>query len=188
MSQYKFGGVIKRLEVEKSTGTLVCVGEDNLFGRVYFVDGNPKAARCGDLQGMEALQLLDDARLVSVKFHDGAKLIKTDTDDKGIDGFETDDSEPVAGDVVDTGTISASEIDSMTDSTETNPRLEARLSAPLREVLSEELVEYVGPVAQMIVSGLEANITVMEALQLLAAEIGDRELARQFVEKVRQKI
>ena len=43
MSNPKFASVLKRLERDGSTGTLVCVGEDSMFGRVYLVDGKPPA-------------------------------------------------------------------------------------------------------------------------------------------------
>jgi hypothetical protein len=186
MSKVDFDSVLKRIEIDRNTGTLVCVGEENLFGRVYLEDGKPRAARCGNLQGSDALQQLSDAVLVSAKFHDGAKLIKFDAEDAGIEGFSTGDAAPVAGEVG--GSMSASEIDALTDSTETDPKLEKTLSAPVRDIMTQELVEYVGPVAQMVVGGLEDDITIMDALKLLGLEIGDRDQARQFVEKVRLRL
>jgi hypothetical protein len=188
MSQVKFASVLKRIELDQNTGTLVCVGEDNLFGRVYLVDGKPRVARCGNSQGPEAMQLMIEGTLVSAKFHDGAKLIKSDSDDDGIDGFSAGDADPVADDLGNDGAMSASEIDSLTDTTETDPKLLQKLSDPVREIMAQELVEYVGPVAQMIVSGLEQDIRVMDALKVLAFEIGDRDMARQYVENVRLKL
>jgi hypothetical protein len=188
MSEINIGSVLRRIEIDQNTGTLVCVGEDNLFGRVYLVDGKPRVARCGNLQGGEAMQRLIDTALVSARFHDGAKLIQSDADDDGIDGFTIDDTVTAAGDVGATGAMSASEIDAVTDTTETDPRLLQKLSGPVRDILAQELVEYVGPVAQMIVSGLEDDIKVMDALKILAAEIGEKDQARQFVENVRLKL
>ena len=184
MSEQNLGSVLKRLEIDQSTGSLVCVGQDNAFARVYLVDGKPRAARCRDLQGREALVQLSAIPLQSAKFHDGINLIKSDVEDEGIGDFSAGDDAPAAA-AVESGSGAA--IDVLADSDDTALRNQ-KLNAAHREVIAEELIEYVGPVAQMVVGGLGDNISVAEALKLLVLEIDDRDLARQFVDRVRQKI
>ena len=184
MGEQNLGSVLKRLEIDQSTGSLVCVGEDNAFARVYFVDGKPRAARCRDLQGREALMQLSATSLQSVKFHDGVNLIKSDVEDEGIGDFSAGDGDPAAA-VVDSGSAAAVDVLAESDDAALGNQ---KLTAAHREIIVEELIEYVGPVAQMVVGGLGDNISMAEALKLLVLEIDDRELARQFVDKVKQRI
>lgn len=187
MSNPKFASVLKRLERDGSTGTLVCVGEDSMFGRVYLVDGKPRAARCRHLEGKEALVQLDEASLTSTKFYSNANLIKANLDDADIQGFEIAASEAVAADVGEVEITADSEIDALIDNTDNRSQSRQTITAPARAVLVEELTEYVGPVAEMVVSGLGENVSLAEAIKLAASEIGDPELAKQFAEKVRQR-
>jgi len=188
MSEYKFASVLKRLEIDKSTGSLVCVGEDSMFARVYVVDGKPRAARCRNLQGKEALVQLQVAELTSVKYYDKVNLIKSDSDDSDIGGFVAEEGEAAAEDLGSVELPSESDIDRLVDTTDDRAHRQNRLSAPDRSILVEELVEYVGPVAEMVVDGLGEDIGVMDAVKLLANEIGDKQMAKQFIEKVKQRL
>lgn len=187
MSQQNLGRVLKRLELDQSTGSLVCVGEDNAFSRIYVVDGKPRAARCRSLQGTEALAALCANPLASVKFHAGVNLIKCDAEDAGIAAFSAGDETAAAEAVESSGDASASAVDILVGDDE-DALGEKKLNAAIREALAEELIEYVGPIAQMVVGGLDDDISLVEALKLLALEIDDKQMAAQFVERVRQKI
>jgi len=184
MSQHNFGSVLKRLEVDRSTGTLVCVGEDNLFGRIYFEAGKLRAARCGTSRGKPALERMNETQLVSVKFHDNVKLIKAESDDEEIGSFADGNTAAAADDV---GAVSGGKLGAVTEAIVADASLQQPLTDASREMLAEELVEYVGPIAQMVVGGLEDGIGLGEALQLLAHEINDPQLAAEFVDRVRQK-
>jgi hypothetical protein len=188
MSQHNLGSVLKRLETDQRTGSLVCVGEDSVFGRVYLVDGKPRVARCSHLQGKEALLQLNGAQLVSIKFYKDINLIKSSSDDAGIEGFDAGDVEAEAVDLSSSEIESVTDLEVVTQGIDQEPFAGKKLSDQVREVLVEELVEFVGPVSQMMVSGLEDDISLVDALKLLAGEIGDKDMARLFVEKVKQKI
>ena len=77
MPKHKLSNVLKRLGEEQRTGTLLCVGEDNVMGRVYLIQGKPRAARCRNLQGKEALLRINEKLLVSLKFHKDVNLVKS---------------------------------------------------------------------------------------------------------------
>ena len=184
MSEQYLGSVLRRLQIDQSTGSLVCVGEDNNFARVYLVDGMPKAARCRDLQGKEALRQLSAAPLASIKFHDGVNLIKTDEEDEDLDDFVLDDAASVTA-AVDSGSGAA--LDFVVETLDRTLR-NTRLTADQRDVVAEELVEYVGPIAAMVTGGLEDDISLGEALKVVVYEIGDPQQAAEFVDRVRQRL
>lgn len=189
MKKYKLSSVLKRLLEEQRSGTLLCVGEDNVMGRIYFVEGKPRAARCRNFQGKDALLRINENLLVSLKFHKDVNLVKSQS---AIDAIE----DPAASDTTEaTNTdVSAIEFKSMLDIAaltgidEDTTRLDVELSGESRQLLAEELVEFLGPVAQMIVSDLEDGISIRDALNILSQEIGDMDSAIQFVEKIKLKI
>ncbi len=192
MKKYKLSSVLKRLLEEQRSGTLLCVGEDNVMGRIYFVEGKPRAARCRNFQGKDALLRINENLLVSLKFHKDVNLVKSQS---AIDAVEdpaasdtTESTEPTTDDVSAIEFKSMLDIAALTGIDEDTTRLEVELTDESRQLLAEELVEFLGPVAQMIVSDLENEISVRDALNLLAQEIGDMDSAIQFVERIKLKI
>ncbi len=192
MKKYKLGSVLKRLLDEQRSGTLLCVGEDNVMGRIYFVEGKPRAARCRNFQGKDALLRINENLLVSLKFHKDVNLVKSQS---ALDAVEdpaasntTESTEPATDDVSAIEFKSMLDIAALTSIDEDTTRLDVKLTDESRRILAEELVEFLGPVAQMIVSDLEDEISVRDALNLLAHEIGDMDSAIQFVERVKLKI
>ena len=190
MNKHKLSSVLKRLGEEQRTGTLLCVGEDNVMGRVYLIEGKPRAARCRSLQGKEALLRINEKLLVSLKFHKDVNLVNSQTSMDTVEEPVTSDTteittdEPVTADEF----KSALDIAALTDIEDDTTRLDIQLTDESRKILTEELIEFIGPVAQMIVSDLEDNISVREALNMLAEEIGDMDSAIQFIEKIKPQI
>ena len=186
MKKYQLSSVLKQLAKEQRTGTLMSVNEDNILGRIYLINGKPKAARCRNLQGKEALNHINDKLQVSLKFHKEVNLVNSqsviDTNDSPDSGKFTD---PVTDNVTTEEFISSLDITELTDSQFNENRLDLELTSANREILSAELVEYLGPVAQMIVSDLEDGISLRSALNVIAHEIGDMDTAIQFIEKVK---
>jgi len=192
MKKYKLGSVLKRLLDEQRSGTLLCVGEDNVMGRIYFVEGKPRAARCRNFQDKDALLRINENLLVSLKFHKDVNLVKSQS---AIDAVEdpaasdtTESTEPATDDVSAIEFKSMLDIAALTSIDEDTTRLDVKLTDESRRILAEELVEFLGPVAQMIVSDLDDEISIRDALNLLAQEIGDMDSAIQFVEKIKLKI
>ena len=188
MSDYEFASVLKRLQVDQRTGSLVCVGNESVFGRVYVVGGSPRVARCQDREGMEAMQQLNASQLISAKFYDNVDLIRSKSEDADIANFRVGDQVAASDHVGLEESAATSGINALPDVAGNDSLGQKKLSGPVRKILSEELIDYVGPVAQVVVEGLDDNTTLADALRLLALEIGDKDLAKEFVEKVRPKI
>jgi hypothetical protein len=104
------------------------------------------------------------------------------------DPAASDTTEPVTDDVSAIEFKSMLDIAALTSIDEDATRLDVELTGEHRQLLAEELVEFLGPVAQMIVSDLESEISIRDALNILAQEIGDMDSAIQFVEKIKLKI
>ena len=192
MKKYKLSSVLKRLQEEHRSGTLLCVGEDNVMGRIYFVEGRPRAARCRNFQGKEALLRINENLLVSLKFHKDVNLVKSQSAINIVEdpaaSDTTESTEPATDDVSAIEFKSMLDIAALTGIDEDTTRLDVKLTDESRRILAEELVEFLGPVAQMIVSDLDDEISIRDALNLLAQEIGDMDSAIQFVEKIKLEI
>ncbi len=188
MKKYKLSSVLKQLETEQRTGTLMSVNEDNILGRIYVVNGKPRAARCRNIQGQEALNQINDKLQVSVKFHQEVNLVNSqsviDTNKDSVaaeSAFSNDENVSVEE------FNSAFDITELTDNKFAHGLLERELTPAIREVLATELVEHLGPLAQIIVSDLEDGISVREALNSLSQEIGDMDAAIKFIEELQLK-
>jgi len=192
MKKYKLSSVLKRLLEEQRSGTLLCVGEDNVMGRIYFVEGKPRAARCRNFQGKEALLRINENLLLSLKFHKDVNLVKSQSAINIVEdpaaSDTTESTEPATDDVSAIEFKSMLDIAALTSIDEDTTRLDIKLTDESRRILAEELVEFLGPVAQMIVSDLDDEISMRDTLNLLAQEIGDMDSAIQFVEKIKLKI
>ena len=192
MKKYKLSSVLKRLQEEQRSGTLLCVGEDNVMGRIYFVEGKPRAARCRNFQGKDALLRINENLLVSLKFHKDVNLVKSQSAINIVEdpaaSDTTESTEPATDDVSAIEFKSMLDIAALTGIDEDTTRLDVKLTDESRRILAEELVEFLGPVAQMIVSDLDDEISIRDALNLLAQEIGDMDSAIQFVEKIKLEI
>jgi hypothetical protein len=192
MKKYKLSSVLKRLQEEQRSGTLLCVGEDNVMGRIYFVEGKPRAARCRNFQGKDALLRINENLLVSLKFHKDVNLVKSQSAINIVEDpaarDTTESTEPATDDVSAIEFKSMLDIAALTGIDEDTTRLDVKLTDESRRILAEELVEFLGPVAQMIVSDLDGEISIRDALNLLAQEIGDMDSAIQFVEKIKLEI
>jgi hypothetical protein len=192
MKKYKLSSVLKRLQEEQRSGTLLCVGEDNVMGRIYFVEGKPRAARCRNFQGKEALLRINENLLVSLKFHKDVNLVKSQSAINIVEdpaaSDTTESTDPATDDVSAIEFKSMLDIAALTSIDEDTTRLDVKLTDESRRTLAEELVEFLGPVAQMIVSDLDDEISMRDTLNLLAQEIGDMDSAIQFVEKIKLRI
>lgn len=183
--KYRLGSVLKRLAQEKRTGTLICVGEDSVQGRIFLREGRPVSARCRNLQKREALNRINQTLLVSLKFHRDENLVTLEEEED-----ITDISVPAesAGDKVSAGDFNTLvDVSSLTQ-LEGDPRLKGPLTPAMQSVIAEELTEYLGPLAEIFVYDLPPGISVIEALNSLARDIGDVDSSIEFVDKVRERI
>lgn len=184
--KYKLSSVLKNLAKDSRTGTLICVNEESLQGRIYLHEGRPALARCRNFQGKDAIDLIRKHLLVSLKFYSNKNLVTLQKEEKKVIDI-TPDNEPA--DVQD---IEA-EYDSLVDISslaqlQDDKKLEIGLSAQLKDIITEELTEYIGPLAGILVSDLAENTRVIDALNILAHEIEDVDAAIEFTQKVKSRI
>ena len=183
--KYKLSGVLKRLAEEKRTGTLICIGEDNVQGRILLRQGRAVSARCRNFQGSEALNRINQHRLVSLKFHKNQNFVALED--------ETDMEVAPVRDESSNEQVSPAEFDSLVDiaslaQLEDDKTLNAPLTAEMQVIIAEELTEYLGPLAEMFVTELEPGISLIDALNDLSRDIGDVDASIEFFNKVRERI
>jgi hypothetical protein len=189
MKMYKLNKALNMLAREERTGTLVCVGEDNFLGRVYVVDGKPRAARCRKVRGREALLLIDEKLLTALKFHNNLNLLKSESE--AIDNAAMPNQYRRTGD---TGARMAADFKSVIDIAsvaevdDDSSLSRIVLDDGIRSMMARELVNFLGPLAEMVVSDLDDGLNLQDALNLIADEIGDMDSALEFVSIVKSSI
>jgi len=180
--KYKLSSVLKSLARDKRTGTLICIGEDTVQGRIYMLEGRLVSARCRNFQGKAAIDRINQNLLVSLKFHKNNNLVTLE-DDADI----TEQNEPADKPVSEDEFKSLVDISSLAQDAE-DKSLEAPLTAAIKDVIIEELTESLGPVAEMFVSDLDKDITLLSALNMLAREIDDLDAGIEFINNVKARI
>jgi hypothetical protein len=183
--KYRLSTVLKSLAEEKRTGTLICIGDDNIQGRILLREGRPISARCRNLQGKEALIRINQHRLVSLKFHKNQNFVTLED--------ETDMTETSATADSHSEQVSPVEYQSLVDISslaqlEDDKTLQTPLTAELQTMIAEELTEYLGPLADMFVADLQPGISLIDALDSLSRDIGDVDASIEFVNKVKERI
>jgi hypothetical protein len=181
--KYKLSSVLKKLVEEQRTGTLICIGDDNVQGRILMREGRLLSARCRNLQGKEALNRINEHRLVSLKFHTNQNFVtledQTDMTDIQVSDDPVGAQAPPGGSLADVSTLAQLDDDRT---------LQAPLTAELQGIIAEELAEYLGPVAEMFVTDLEPGISLIDALDSLSRDIGDADAGIEFINKVKERI
>lgn len=189
--KYKLSVVLRSLARKKRTGTLFCVGEDNIQGRIYLHEGRPMSARCRNLQGKEALDRINQNLLVTLKFHKNSNLVDLREETNITERTDLTDfpkiNEPVADQVTQDEFNSLVDISSLAQ-VQDDLTLDVPLSEEIKNIIIDELAEHMGPVAGIFVSELEDGIRVIDALNALSQEIGDMDAGIEFVNKVRERI
>jgi len=183
--KFKLSSVLKRLAEEKRTGTLICIGEDNVQGRILLRQGRPVSARCRNFQGSEALNRINEHRLVSLKFHKNQNFVTLED--------ETDMTAAPASDESSNEQVSPAEFDSLVDISslaqlEDDRTMQAPITAEMQTIIAEELTEYLGPLAEMFVADLQPGTRLIDALNGLSRDIGDVDASIEFVNKVKERI
>ncbi len=188
MAIIDFNGFLQGLEKDGRTGTLVSVCEDNTLGRIYFVDGRVVSARCRNLHGIDALKKIREKSLASAKFHTNIDLVRSqstiDIDLADISTFATSANADDTPDSFETG-VDTSEF---APGQSSGKSMSVSLTPALRSIISDELSEYLGPVASMIMEDLDDGISLKNALNTLAQEFDDTDTAVSFIEAVKNRI
>jgi hypothetical protein len=182
--KYKLSAVLKSLAEEKRTGTLICIGEDNVQGRILFRQGRPISARCRNFQGNEAIKRINEHRLVSLRFHRHKNYValEDETDMTDLSEDTVQQEEQVTSDdyksLVDITSLTQLDDDEI---------MQAPLTTEIKVMIGEELTEYLGPVAEMFVADLQPGISLKDALNSLCRDIGDVDASIEFVNKVKER-
>jgi hypothetical protein len=183
--KYKLSSVLRKLAQEKRTGTLICIGEDTVQGRIFLRGGRPVSARCRNLQGREALNRINQTLVASLKFHRDQNLVTLDEEEDITDLTMPGDPPQEQ--------VSSGEFNSLVDVSslaqlEEDQSLQKPLTAEMQSVIAEELTEYLGPLAEVFVSDLDPGISILDALNSLCHDIDDVDASLEFVNKVREKL
>ncbi len=80
--KYKLSAALGRLVKKKMTGTLICVNEQNLQGRIFVKEGSVLMARCRNHEGKNALKIIQQYPLILLKFHQNKNLVSLEKDNR----------------------------------------------------------------------------------------------------------
>ncbi|MCP4187295.1 MAG: hypothetical protein GY763_06775 [Gammaproteobacteria bacterium] len=184
--KYKLSEALEKLSSEKLTGTLICVNEQNLQGRIFVKNGNVLMARCRNYEGKDALEIIQKHHLTLLKFHSNKNLVSLEKDGKrkaahaGAKGAtESQDISAIHKSLFDIPSMGLLQDDA---------RFTAPVTAGIREVITEELTEHIGPLAEILVSELPEGISLIEAITTLSHDIGEIELTTAFIESIKARI
>ncbi|MCP3688318.1 MAG: hypothetical protein GY784_07885 [Gammaproteobacteria bacterium] len=184
--KYKLSEALSKLGNEKLTGTLICVNEKNLQGRVFVSNGNVVMARCRAHEGRKALEIIQKHPLTLLKFHNDKNLVslvpgRIGAKTPGGDKSNTQGQQPANPRKSPANTSPADDLQSTLAYT-------APMAAELRNILAEELAEQIGPLAEVLVSEIPENMLLADAIGTLSRDIGDHDLAHAFSEGVKARI
>lgn len=163
MAENQILDVISQYLASEQTGTIMAVFEDNSLGRFYVVSGVLATARYRNKEGREAVNLAKSVALTTAKFHENADLVRS-------------------GELIDGIALPAVSSNAAPVTQPEGPQLTNVMKAGVGELL----MEYIGPVAPLVVSDLPANVDIETALDQLASEIEDPKSAAEFVRSARE--
>ncbi|MCP4487152.1 MAG: hypothetical protein GY820_07525 [Gammaproteobacteria bacterium] len=184
--KYKLSEALVKLANEKLTGTLICVNEQSLQGRIFVKSGNVLMARCRNYEGLEALEIIQQHPLTLLKFHSNKNLVSLEYKGKQSAASSGDSNSSKSR-----GTEASSKIPediSLLNYFQNEPRFNAAITAELRGILAEELNEQMGPLAEVLVSELPEGVNLVDAINTLSQDIGDQDLSRAFIDAVKARI
>ncbi|MCP4487660.1 MAG: hypothetical protein GY820_10145 [Gammaproteobacteria bacterium] len=190
--RYKLSAVLAKLVSEKRTGTLICVNEHNLQGRIFVEAGKVLMARCRSDEGKDALEIIQKHPLTLLKFHTGKNLVSIDEEEKKSTARTEGKEIKEVNSTTENGESEAvfeSLLDAMSSGQlQDDDRFKEPITAGVREVLTEELAEQLGPLADILVSELPDGTILSEAINILSHGIDDLDLTMAFVESVKERV
>ena len=190
MVMHSLDSILFGLQQDRRTGTLMCVGEGNILGRAYFENGIATTARYQSAQGQEALQKIREMSFVSAKFHENVDFVRSQvrivnsTSPPPSVMFQLPKSERASEQNLDNVLV----ITELALDSRASKSMEVSLSPILKDILTEELSEHLGPIAFMLVNELDDHTSLKNAVNLLAAEIGNTDAAIDFATAVHKRI
>jgi hypothetical protein len=169
---------LQSLCMQRSTGTLFIATPDNHFGRIVLKGGDIISLIFGTKSGMAALPFIRAIRTGKFTFTQGHTP---------ADGTE---NLPPAPELLRRLNAGATPVGATTRSP-----VDQKLLGQVYRIVEGELVEFVGPIANLVCSehkGKFGPITQEKELRALlesiGREIGDPLKARQFIERVRERM
>ncbi|MGB5706697.1 MAG: hypothetical protein WBM41_07680 [Arenicellales bacterium] len=163
MAENQILDVISQYLASEQTGTIMAVFEDNSLGRFYVVSGVLATARYRNKEGREAVNMAKSVVVTTARFHENADLVRS-------------------GDLIDGIALPQVASEKLPSSQPVGPQLTNVMKAGVVDLL----MEYVGPVAPLIMSDLPDAIDIESALDQLASEIDDAKSAAEFVRTARR--
>jgi hypothetical protein len=163
MAENQILDVISQYLASEQTGTIMAVFEDNSLGRFYVVSGVLATARYRNKEGREAVNVAKSVVVTTARFHENADLVRS-------------------GELIDGIALPQVASEKLPSSQPVGPQLTNVMKAGVVDLL----MEYVGPVAPLIMSDLPDAIDIESALDQLASEIDDAKSAAEFVRTARR--
>ncbi len=151
----------------ENTGTAMIVFSDNSLGRIYLNAGVPTSARYRNKEGMEALKMCRSMDILTVKFHQNTDIVRS----RALLGSNY---EVLA-------TLNQSQPQSVETPPESAAVTENLLTPADRQRLEGLLIDFIGPVAPLVMSDLPARVDVETALGMVTREIDNTDRAAEFV-------
>ena len=160
------------------TGTVMIVFGDNSLGRIYLNAGAPTSARYRSLEGMEALAACRSMDVQTVKFHENTDIVRS----RKVLQSNYEVLESLQQPSVPEGANQASQQPTVQPAAVSG----TVLTPANRQKLGALLIDYIGPVAPLVMSDLPATVDVETALSIVSREIDDTRSASSFVLAARQ--
>ncbi|MCP3688351.1 MAG: hypothetical protein GY784_08050 [Gammaproteobacteria bacterium] len=186
--KYTLGTALARLSSEKLTGTLICVNEQHLQGRIFVKAGRVLMARCHNHEGRDAIEVIQKYPLTTLKFHNNKNLVLLEAEEQ--QSTTTTKVKEVRASKENQGIKTDSRLlpDALSMAQLQNDKFEEPLTAEIREILTEELAEQMGPMADVLVSELPSGINLSAAITTLSHDIDDLDLTLALVEALNVRI
>lgn len=163
MAENQILDVISQYLASEKTGTIMAVFDDNSLGRFYVVSGVLATARYRNKEGREAVNVAKSVGVTTAKFHENADLVRS-------------------ADLIDGIAVPSAPTNAVPVRQPEGPQL----TNVMRAGIGELLMEYIGPVAPLVISDLPEHVDVESALDQLAGEIEDPKSAADFVRAARE--
>ncbi|HHJ18774.1 MAG TPA: DUF4388 domain-containing protein [Gammaproteobacteria bacterium] len=190
MVMHALDSILSSLKKDRLTGTIMCVGEGNALGRIYFERGDPVSARYQNMQGRNAFQSIREMSFISIKFHENADLVRSQVriEKSTAPPPSVTFQLPKAARASDHNLNNILVVTELALDKKASKSMEIPLSPLLRDLLTDELSEHMGPIASMLIDELDENINLKDAVNQLAAEIGNVDAAIKFVTAIDNRL
>ncbi len=169
MNFLALAGEIRQLCAGGASGTLFVTTEDNHSVRIAVEGGNIVSLAAGQLKGAAVIDRLKASRSLRYRFQRDVVIRVPGDDDVPLAALDDEDAALLRPRTADT-----------------------EIGSEVLDIIRDEAVECMGPMANMICTDHLQNVTTSEgmtaAIAAISSEMGDAALARQFQNRVQSRL